>query len=165
MSTATAGAGTKHCRECGVEISAEAVICPECGVELDGTTDTGQGSDPSSRILAAIVGGVISFLIGWIPVVGPIPGGAVAGYLRGDDVKESALTGLLANVLAAVPAILLAGLFLVLGGIGAAVDGDGTAALGIFVWLLIFAGSFLYFFGFGALGGAIGAKLTDRRAP
>jgi hypothetical protein len=157
-------AATKYCPECGSRIDAEAAICPECGVAQE-SAERQTAPEPASRILAAAVGGVVTFILGWIPLIGPIPGGVVAGYLRGSDVTESTLTGLLANVLASIPGVLLAVLFLFLGGLGAVMEGDGGAAVGLVVWLIIFALAFAYYYALGALGGFIGAKVTDRGEP
>lgn len=157
-------AATKYCPECGSRIDAEAERCPECGVAQE-SAEQQTASEPSSRILAAVVGGIVTFFVGWIPLVGPIPGGIVAGYLRGSDVTESTLTGLLANVLSSIPAVFLVVLFLFLGGLGAVMDGDGSAAIGLVLWLVIFALAFAYYYALGAFGGFLGAKITDRGVP
>ena len=160
----TAGPAQQYCNNCGGLISANAEICPECGVQV--AEEESGGDEPSGRWISAFVGAVVSFFVGSIPFLGPVAGGAVAGYMRGSDTKESALTGTIANVLASIPLVLLFGLFMVFGVIGAASGpGGGEAALGLIVWLLIFGASFLYFWGLGAVGGAIGASITDRRAP
>lgn len=157
------GPGQQYCNSCGALISADAEICPECGVRHQDKA----GEEPSSRWKAAIIGGVVSFFIGGFPFVGPVAGGAIAGYMRGSDTTESAITGTLANVLASIPLVLLGGLFLFLGVIGAASSpgGSGDAALGLVVWLFIFLFGFVYFWGLGAVGGAIGASMSDKRAP
>lgn len=170
--TGTTGAATqvtseRYCSNCGAVIADAAEICPECGVRLEeevGSSESG-GGEPSGRYLSAFVGGIVSFVVGWIPIVGPAIGGVVAGYLRGSDTKESAISGLIANVLAAIPMMGLAVLFLILGGIGAASEADSDVALGLFLWAVIFIASFVYFFVLGAAGGALGAAITDRRAP
>lgn len=160
-------AAERYCSHCGAAITETAEICPECGVRSQSQTSGGEssGGDPSGRYLSAFVGGVVSFVVGWIPVVGPAIGGGVAGYLRGSDTKESAISGLIANVLASIPMMGLAALFLILGGIGAASDGASDVALGLFLWAVIFVASFVYFFALGAAGGALGAAVTNRRAP
>lgn len=160
--------GEQYCSNCGAVIAEAAELCPECGVRPDGeqlSDATSSSNDPSGRYLSAFVGGIVSFVVGWIPLVGPAAGGVVAGYLRGSDTRESAITGLIANVIAAIPMMGLAILFMVLGGIGAASDGGGDVALGLFVWALIFVASFVYFFVLGAAGGALGAAATNRDAP
>lgn len=166
--TPSLAADEQYCSNCGAVIAEAAEICPECGVRSEPRTAAGgetTGSDPSGRYLSAFVGGVVSFVVGWVPVVGPAIGGGVAGYLRGSDTKESAISGLLANVLASIPMIGLAALFLVLGGMGAASDGASDVAIGLVLWAAIFAASFAYFFALGAVGGALGAAATSRRAP
>lgn len=161
-------ADERYCESCGAAIAEAAEICPECGVRAgneERLTGESSSDEPSGRYLSALVGGIVSFLVGWIPFVGPAAGGVVAGYLRGRDAKESAITGLIANVLAAVPMMGLAVLFMILGGIGAASEGASDVALGLFLWALIFVASFVYFFALGAAGGALGAAITNRRAP
>ena len=158
----------RYCSSCGAVIADRAELCPECGVRQgdDASGDTASSAgEPSSRYLSAFAGSVVSFFVGWVPIVGPLAGGAVAGYLRGSDTRESAVSGLIANVLAAIPMMALAALFLLLGGIGAASEGGSDVALGLFLWAVIFAGSFVYFFVLGAVGGALGAALTSRRSP
>lgn len=155
-------AGDAYCPNCGASVRAGKGVCGNCGETLQ--SDDGD-SDPTGRYLAAFVGAVVSFFLGWIPLVGPPIGGGVAGYLRGSDTRESALTGVLANVLASIPMLGLAFLFMLFGGVGVLSTGDGEAALGMVIWGLIFAGSFLYFFVLGGLGGALGASLSSRRAP
>lgn len=122
-------------------------------------------AEPMGRVGAALVGAAVSLFVGWFPLVGPAFGGIAAGYLRGDDVTESALTGTLGNVIASIPLLLLALLFIGLGTIGAIVEGNGDAGLGLVIWLIVFAISFAYFYGLGALGGVLGAKITDRGTP
>lgn len=171
MATESLPGRTKYCSECGSEISAETAICPTCGITQERTEQRRERAErrrepePSSRVIAAVIGGVVTFFLGWIPLVGPIPGGVVAGYLRGADVRESTLTGLLANVLASIPGVVLVALFLILGGLGAVAEGNGEAAMGLALWLIIFVLSFVYYYAFGALGGLIGAKITDRGRP
>jgi len=160
--------GEQYCSNCGSVIAEAAELCPECGVRPDGEAQSGAtntSNEPSGRYLSAFVGGIVSFVVGWIPLIGPAAGGVVAGYLRGSDTKESAITGLVANVIAAIPMMGLALLFMVLGCIGAAAGGEGDAALGLFVCAIIFLASFVYFFVLGAAGGALGAAITNRDAP
>lgn len=158
-----------YCRNCGAVIPEAAATCPECGVREAGEHQSGATStknEPSGRYLSAFVGGIVSFVVGWIPIIGPAAGGVVAGYLRGSDTRESAITGLLANVIASIPMMGLALLFMILGGIGAATEGaGGDVALGLLFWAGLFAVSFVYFFVLGAAGGALGAAITNRREP
>lgn len=121
--------------------------------------------EPKSRLFAAGIGALVSVVLGWVPLVGPVFGGAAAGYLRGSDGTEGAISGLLGNAIASVPLLLLVLLFLALGGIGAAAQGDGEAAVGMVLWLVIFAGGFAYFYALGALGGLLGAVASNRASP
>lgn len=164
-SQGTLGPNQQYCNSCGSVIAEDAAMCPDCGVSLEDTED---GEEPSGRWKAAIIGGVASFFLGWIPLVGPAIGGAIAGYLRGSDTKESAITGTIANVLASIPSMLLVVLFFVLGIVGAGSDptmGGGEVVAGLLVWLIIFAVGFVYFWALGAIGGVVGASITDRRGP
>lgn len=124
-----------------------------------------RGPEGSSRLVAALVGGVATFFLGLIPILGTMAGGAVAGYLRGNDTKEGVVTGGMAGLVASIPAILIGFLLIVLGGIGALAQGDGTAALGIVFWIVIFALAVGFNMALCAAGGAIGAGITDRRIP
>lgn len=129
---------------------------------------TDGGTQPSSRFTAAVLGALLSFFVGWVPFLGPIAGGVLAGYLRGEDTKESAITGSIANFLASLPSLGIAALFLSLGVLGAATSSDGGGselAVGLAAWLLIFAVSFLYYWAFGAIGGVLGAAMSDRGYP
>ncbi|RQG95190.1 DUF5518 domain-containing protein [Natrarchaeobius chitinivorans] len=152
-----------YCSTCGSEIDSDAELCPECGVR-QGTAQH-QQKEPTDRYIAAAIGAVVSFVIGWFPLIGPIVPGVVAGYLRGENTKESAITGTLANVIASIPIVLVLALFFGLGALGTLVEGNGEAALGFGVLLIMVVISFVYYFGFGALGGVIGAELSDRGEP
>jgi len=134
----------------------------------------GQVSEPTSRLIAALVGAAVTFVasivFSIIPVVGNLAallaGGAAAGYLRGSDTTESAITGGLAGVIASAPLILVAGVVMFTLGVGAV--GEGAIAGGV-VGLAIVAALVLLVVGFVAVvcaaGGAIGAAVTDRPAP
>jgi len=103
----------------------------------------------------------------WLLFAGSALGGGIAGYLRGSNTKESALTGGLAGGIVAIPALLAGGLFLYISGsvlIGdASADGvDVGFALVVAVFFLIAAALSVLL---AAIGGAIGAMVTDRPAP
>lgn len=129
---------------------------------------TDGGTSPSSRLAAVVLGAILSFFVGWVPLLGPIAGGVLAGYLRGEDIKEGAITGTLANFLATLPSIALVALLVVLGALGATTGSDADMtnfAIGMGAWLLILAVSFVYYWCFGALGGVLGAAMSDRGYP
>jgi hypothetical protein len=135
------------------------------GAAAAGTAD--QGEEPMGRYLAGLVGGLVMLFAGSvIPLVGHVGGGVVSGYLRGPDTKESAIAGAVGGVISALPLGLIFGLFAVLGLIGGMSGGDAAAGLGIFVFVggIVLAFLVLYV-GMGAVGGAIGAELSDRRPP
>jgi cytochrome c biogenesis protein CcdA len=121
--------------------------------------------EPSSRIIASGIGSVFAFLFGWLPFVGPILGGGVAGYLRGSNRKESAIVGLMATVIASIP-FLLIGAFVGFANVFQIVAGQhqnpGSAFLGFVIFIMLPLG---YFYICGAIGGFIGAEFTDRNAP
>ena len=157
MQTETATSDTKYCQECGSEISTKAEICPDCGVSQDGNR-VQQGRDPSNRFTAAIIGSIPSFFFGWLPILGPMFGGFVAGYLRGQDKQESALTGTIANIIASIPFFL----FAVFGVFAQIVEGTVDTFIG---WVFLCVISLMYFYGCGAFGGWAGAAFSDRAEP
>lgn len=137
------------------------------------------GPEPSGRWIAAVIGAAASFTIGvvvsFIPIVGgllglagTLVGGGVAGYLRGSDTKESALTGALAGVLVTLPFVLLLAVVMLFFGamfveeIAMAGFDGGLFFLvfGVFVMVGVAINAVL-----SAIGGAIGAMVTDRRPP
>lgn len=150
------GTDTKYCSECGNEISTKAAICPDCGVSQDGAG--GSSNEPSGRYMAAFIGSVVSFFFGWFPFLGPIAGGVVAGYFRGTDKKESVISAVIGTVLASV--LFLA--FAVFGLFAQAVEGTPETFIG---WVILCVGALVYFYGFGALGGYLGAAISDRDSP
>lgn len=114
--------------------------------------------EPSGRYTAAFVGSVVAFFVGLLPFVGPMIGGATAGYLRGPDKQESAIAGALATVLASVVYIGIMALV----GLAQVVEG----APGNLV-VLIVSGSLplVYFYACGAVGGFAGAAFSNRESP
>lgn len=136
------------------------------------------GSEPMSRLAATAIGvgiiipvtALVSILPGisaWLVFVGPLVGGGIAGYLRGNDMKESAKTGGLAGCVVASPALLIAGFFIY--GPLKVLFGDASAG-GADYGLSLLVGVFLLFVTvlgilFAAVAGAIGSMVTDRNAP
>lgn len=163
------GADEKYCTSCGSVIKAKAELCPNCGVNQGQSAAATQRtpSPPSGRYIAGFVGSVVSFIGGWIlPIVGQVCGGIVAGYLRGSDNTESAISGALSGLFAAIPAALLVLLLMFLGLLGSFADGDaatGIAGIVLFGGILVFVVGFYVVFG--AVGGLVGAAITDRAAP
>lgn len=162
-------ADERYCTSCGTPIKREAEICPECGVRQRDDSRTGGAtpSEPSGRYVASFVGGMIALFVGFVlPFIGQIAGGAVAGYLRGDDTTEGAIVGSLAGLVASIPAALVFFLLIVLGLVGSITGGDaagGFAVVIVFGGILVFTvGAFVVLC---AIGGLIGAAITDRPAP
>lgn len=148
---------TKFCSSCGDEISAEADVCPNCGVSQT-SGQSQQGKEPSGRLISALIGGLFSLFLGWIPFLGPIMGGGISGYLRGSNRKESVLVGTLANVLASIPFIL----FAAFGTVAQVVEGTVNTFVG---WVILMIVVLIYFYGCGAVGGLIGSEFTSRGEP
>ena len=93
------------CRNCGKELSNEAVVCPYCGVQVNLINDTrqnkgnvqdncqpdgnqqcvsDQGNGPKSNVLA-VIGFIISF---FIPVVGLPIGGLICSIIAYSKAKH-----------------------------------------------------------------------------
>lgn len=108
-------------------------------------------------LLNAVVGAVVTVLTSFLPL-SPVLGGAVAGYLqRRDGFAVGALSGLLA----AIPLVLLMGLFLgvvtAFLGFGAPRGLFGVGFLGVlFLGLLV-----VYSVLFGAAGGYLGTYVYE----
>ncbi|WP_125919985.1 DUF5518 domain-containing protein [Haloparvum sedimenti] len=148
--------GEKICGNCEEKIDRNAVICPECGVSQDSARSNVR--DPSERYTAAIIGSVGSFFLGWVPFLGPMIGGMIGGYLRGPNNRESALVGILANVIASIPFVL----FAAFGTFAQVVEGTVDTFV---VWVIICVFAIAYFYGLGAFGGWVGAELSNRKEP
>lgn len=131
------------------------------------TVCTDGGTEPTDRKMAALVGGGFTFGMAIIPILGPVLGGGIAGYLRGSNAKESTLTGMLANAVGVSPLILLAGFMFVFGTLESLLVEGGTseAIAGLWVYSVLFGVPIVYFLICGALGGLVGAVLTDRGDP
>lgn len=121
-------------------------------------------SDERSMLVNALLGAVVSVVLSFVPF-SPALGGAVAGYLQGEDGPR---VGGLSGLLAAIPIALfgvLAALFL---SFSLAV-GPGGNALGGLVFLLVvlFVGVLMvatFSVVLGAAGGVLGVALARRYA-
>jgi len=160
------------CESCGNPIKKQADICPECGVRngRSGGPRTAAGggakptAEPSGRLAAAGIGGVAAFFLSFLPLIGQIGGGVIAGYLRGSDTRESTITGAYAGGIASIPVVAIYGLLLFFGSAGVASEGAGAGGSLVVgsVALLFLAGFYVVL---GAGGGAIGASVTNRAKP
>jgi hypothetical protein len=108
----------------------------------------------------AIVGALVSAVVGWFLPFGPLFGGMAAGYMQGGDSSEGVRVGAISGALGMIPALLVGGLvFVVVAvlflGIGV---GEFLAASVVtgFLVVAILLGLAVYFVGFGALGGYLG---------
>ena len=107
-------------------------------------------------LLNAIIGGIASIVLSFIPL-SPVLGGAVAGYLEGGDRSSGLRIGVYAGIIAAIPlalfliaAITIFGSFLAIGPAG----GEGAAILVVFLVVFVFMA--LYTVGLSAFGGWLG---------
>lgn len=113
----------------------------------------------SDTLVHALVGAVVAVVLAFVPF-SPALGGAVAGYLEGDD---GARVGGIAGALAAIPLFLLAALvFVVASFVTIAPTGAPRGALVVAAFLalaLLFVAA--YTVGLGALGGVLGVIVAD----
>lgn len=112
----------------------------------------------SSKFKSAFVGSIAAFFFGWVPFIGPVFGGVLAGYLRGPDSREGVKTGILASIIASVPLLLLAGLV----GLAQVTEGVPEGLIGL---LMIVTVSCVYFYGCGAVEGYVGSAFSNRDSP
>lgn len=127
--------------------------------------DTRTGTEPVSRFSAVGIGAAVVLLSGFIfPVIGQLVGGMVSGYLRGCDRRESAITGGLAAALATTPGLLIVFGFVLF--LFSPLSFDPGSMLILFgIITIVYLGLILIAAGIGALGGVIGATVTNRSAP
>jgi len=111
--------------------------------------------------LNALVGGGVAILTAPIFPVSPIAGGAVAGYLQRGDLKDGAVVGAIAGLIALLPIVLVLGFFgsLFVAGPIVGVPG-GFAAVGVLFFIGVFGFLAVYLVGFGALGGVLGVYIA-----
>lgn len=107
------------------------------------------GSDGTATGINAIIGGVVSIVISFIPL-STVLGGAIAGYLEGGTLKDGITVGAIAGVLVFVPFALLGFFVLALFGV------IGAPAVFSAIGLLVLSASAVYTVGLSALGGYLG---------
>jgi hypothetical protein len=120
-----------------------------------GTTESGG----SGIFVHALVGGVVSVVLSFIPFA-PVLGGAVAGYLHErDGLRVGSVSGLLAAIPLALVLVLGVSFF----GIFAIAPGGGVGVPGGFVLVLLFGVvlAAVYTVALSALGGVLGVYLVD----
>jgi hypothetical protein len=107
--------------------------------------------------LGVFVGFLLMLLIGWVPVLGPLLAGVVAGILAQGGVGKGALAGFLSGVMAAIILGLLVAFWSLvkLGPLEAILGGLAT----FWVALILSAGAAL----FGLIGGIIGGAMVEKR--
>ena len=108
----------------------------------------------------ALVGAAVTVLTVYVPF-SPVAGGAVAGYLQGEDLRDGATVGALSGLLAAIPFGLLvtlaAAVFVIVP------PGGSAAELFAVVFVAALVAASLYTVGFGAIGGVVGAYVVRER--
>lgn len=110
--------------------------------------------------LNALVGAAASVVLAFLPF-STVLGGAVAGYLQGEDTGDGLRVGAVAGVFALIPLMLV---LFVLGSFFAFVPfvggpRAGVGVLGIAVLLVVLVFGTVYVVGLSALGGVLGAYL------
>lgn len=112
-------------------------------------------------LVNAVIGAVVTTLVGGVVPLGPLFGGAAAGYLQGGDRSDGTRVGLISGLIALVPTLLfgffvltLFGLFALGAGSGSGVLGFG--ALGLVAILFVVGFGAVYVVGLSAAGGWIG---------
>ncbi|MFB6138318.1 MAG: DUF5518 domain-containing protein [Halobacteriaceae archaeon] len=117
--------------------------------------------------LNAFLGAVATVVLAFLPL-SPVLGGALAGYLQGED-AGAVRVGALSGALAAIP---MAGVFVLLGGVFAALpfgvallDGPVGPTGAFSVLALLFAAAMFVFtvaytVGLSALGGLVGGRVA-----
>lgn len=114
---------------------------------------TGEERTPNT-FFNALIGAVVSVVLGFIPF-SPVLGGGIAGYLEGGDSGDGAKVGAISGVLAAIP--LIAVVLLVSAIVIIAPEGG---ALGLsFLILVLVIGVVIYAAGLSVIGGVLGVYL------
>ena len=138
------------------------------------TETVSQPSTPVAEpntLVNAVLGGVVSVVLGFVPF-SPVLGGAVAGYLQGEEPSQGLRVGAYAGLVAAIPlafvlfllaSILSFGIVAVdsTGGVaGPTAGGSPLFALGVLG--AVFLVTAVYTVGLSALGGYLGSYLKGR---
>lgn len=109
-------------------------------------------------LVNAVIGGIAAVVLSFVPF-SPVLGGAVAGYLQGGTRSEGMRVGAMSGIVAAIPLLLVAAVFLLITAVAVPAVEPGMG-LGVVAFLvLVLAGlavGGLYTVGLGALGGWIG---------
>ena len=113
-----------------------------------------------STWMNALIGAAVAVVLAFLPF-SPLLGGGIAGYLERGDVREGAIVGGLAGLLATLPVAVLLTLlasFFAIVPMGMGVGGRvGFVGIIFLVATLVVA---LYTIGLGVLGGAIGSYVA-----
>lgn len=123
------------------------------------SVESGANSGGRSLLVDAAIGAVVTLVLFFLPVVGTIVGGAVAGYLHERDGLK---VGALAGFLAAIPAVL----FAVFGFAFFAIVPDSVGAIGVGVAFVLVVIVAVLVAGainaaLGALGGYVGVAIRE----
>ena len=131
------------------------------------TGRTGDDAEGPNTLVNALLGGIAAVVLAFLPF-STVLGGALAGYLQGQDTGEGLRVGALAGVVAVVPFALLFVLFggamlaFVPFGMGMGMDPRVGifGAFGVVLFLLFLLLGLVYTVGLAALGGVLGAYLN-----
>jgi len=116
------------------------------------------GSDGSAPVRYGLVGGAVAVLLSVLPFSTAI-GGAVAGYLTGEDRRAGTGAGLIAGLVAFVP-YTIAGSLVVL---SANVTVPGIALVPEVVVPVVIGWAIVYVLALSALGGLVGSYVNTAR--
>lgn len=118
-------------------------------------TDADTESAPNT-VLNALIGAVVSVLLGFIPF-SPVLGGGVAGYLEGEESRDGAKVGLIAGIFAAIPLVLL-----VIIGVAVVAFAPQGSAFGFAVLIgIIVVGVSFYTVVLSTVGGVLGVYIKN----
>lgn len=115
----------------------------------------------------SVIGTVVIVLTTPFVPFAPLAGGAVAGYLQGQDSDEGITVGAIAGLLSVVPLLLLfvvlGNLFVFLFTVGGAGITEVLGGVGVVVVITLFFSLLFYAVLLGAVGGGIGSYLKAER--
>lgn len=123
---------------------------------------TGAGADRTegwSALASALVGGLATLLLGFVPL-SPVLGGAIAGYLRRGSRRTGLKIGAAAGLVAAIPSfvgLVVLSLFVVAG------PGGSSAVRFVLLVLLGMTVISVYVVGLSIAGGYLGVVVRERQ--
>lgn len=112
-----------------------------------------------STLLNALVGAAVAIVLSMLPF-STVLGGAVAGYLEGGDYRSGATVGAIAGLVAFVPFVAIAGVFLALFAGLTFPEPAVQVALWVGVFLVLVVAA-IYTVGLAAVGGVVGIYVRE----